>query len=86
MKSAPSTNICARGASLCVSVCVCIFVSVSSISIQTAVCRLVNHLLHSKGRVEVKAGVYVCPGHTHIRSDLIGAECAVCLPMAPEPT
>lgn len=48
--------------------------------------RLVNHLLHSKGRAEVKAGVYVCPGHTHIRSDLIGAECTVCLPMAPEPT
>lgn len=53
---------------------------------QTAVSKLVNHLLHSKRRVEVKAGVYVCPGHTHIRSDLIGAECAVCLPMAPEPT
>lgn len=53
---------------------------------QTEVCKLVNHLLHSKGRVEVKAGVYVCPGHIHIERDLTGAECAACLPMAPEPT
>lgn len=76
MKSAPSTNIC-----VCVCLCVCL-----QYCKETAVCKLVNHLLHSQGRVEVKAGVYVCPGHTHIRSDLIGAECAVCLPMAPEPT
>lgn len=75
---------------LCVR-CVCVYVcTYPCVCLQyfelTAVCKLVNHLLHSKGRVEVKAGVYVCPGHTHIRSDLIGAECAVCLPMAPEPT
>lgn len=83
MKSAPSTNICVCGVRVrvCVYLCVCL-----QYYEQTAVCKLVNHLLHSKGRVEVKAGVYVCPGHTHIRSDLIGAECAMCLPMAPEPT
>lgn len=76
MKFAPSTNIC---------VCVYLYVCLQFFE-QKAVCKLVNHLLLSKGRVEVKAGVYVCPGHTHIQSDLIGVECAVCLPMAPEPT
>lgn len=46
--------------------CVCIYLCVCLQHFeQTAVCKLVNHLLQSKGRVEVKAGVYVCPGHTH---------------------
>lgn len=67
---------------LLLQIFVCIFVS----PVFWTGSRLVNHLLHSKGKAEVKAGVYVCPGHTHIRSDLIGAECAACLPMAPEPT